>query len=178
MSGEGQHLGLEGALDDLRIEAMTEADLPHVLAIEEQSFGDPWPEQVFRTEFRHSWSHQRVLRADDGAVVGYVVFWQVSDELRLLNMAVDPKVRHHHHGRILLEQLRTFGEANGCRFISTEMRRGNEAALTMAEHFGFKQVGLRPGREGGEDDSLEAEDTLVLLYDLGSTSDVGPLPGA
>jgi ribosomal-protein-alanine N-acetyltransferase len=170
--------GREGPSEDGVIAPMVEGDLPQVLAIEQQSFDDPWPEQVFRSEFRHSWSHQKVLRAKDGRVLGYVVFWQVSDELRLLNVAVDPRVRHHHHGRILLDQVRTYGEQNGCRFISTEMRRGNAAGRAMMAHYGFKQVGVRPGREGGEDDSLESEDTLVLLYDMGSTSEVGPLPGA
>ena len=55
----------------LRIDVMTEDDLGSVLAIERQSFDDPWPAEVFRAELRHSWSHCHVLRGEAAAVVGY-----------------------------------------------------------------------------------------------------------
>lgn len=158
---------------DLRVEAMVESDLEEVLAIEVQSFDDPWPAEVFRAELRHCWSHCRVLRRGDAAaVLGYLVFWSVADEVHLLNVAVDPAERKHHYGTALLDYLRAFAVEQTARFITLEVRRSNAAALVLYEHAGFRPVGVRPRYYANND-----EDAIVMLNDLGSTSDVGPLPG-
>lgn len=159
--------------DGLRIENMTEDDLDEVLAIERQSFNDPWPPEVFKAELRHCWSHCRVLRKDGAAVIlGYLVYWSVADEVHLLNVAVDPKQRNHHYGRALLDYLRDFAVTQSARFITLEVRRSNQAAITLYEHAGFRPVGVRPRYYANN-----GEDAIVMLNDLGSTSNVGPLPG-
>lgn len=158
---------------DLRVESMVESDLEQVLAIELQSFDDPWPAEVFRAELRHCWSHCRVLRRGDvPAILGYLVFWSVADEVHLLNVAVDPVERKHHYGTALLDYLRAFAVEQTARFITLEVRRSNAAALVLYEHAGFRPVGVRPRYYANND-----EDAIVMLHDLGSTSDVGPLPG-
>ncbi|MCA9518348.1 MAG: ribosomal protein S18-alanine N-acetyltransferase [Myxococcales bacterium] len=151
---------------------MTEDDLGSVLAIERQSFDDPWPAEVFRAELRHSWSHCHVLRGEAAAVVGYVVFWAVADEVHLLNVAVDPKVRHQHLGRKLVDYLSAFAAEHEARFVTLEVRRSNTAAIALYESAGFRSVGVRPRYYANND-----EDAVVMLLDLGSTSQVGKLPG-
>lgn len=154
------------------IEAMTAGDLDDVLAIEQASFDDPWPEQVFSAELRHCWSRCLVLRpAATEPLVGYLVFWHVVDEVHLLNIAVDPACRHRRYGRMLLDHLRAFAAGVAARFITLEVRRSNAAAIGLYESAGFKKVGVRPAYY-----SRGAEDAVVMLFDLGSTSQVGPLP--
>ncbi|MFT7579247.1 MAG: ribosomal-protein-alanine N-acetyltransferase [Myxococcota bacterium] len=166
--------------DDVRIDFMTETDIEQVLGIELQSFTDPWPEEVFRAELRHSWSNCVVLRKSDpgglGAdgpehVVGYLVFWSVADEVHLLNVAIDPKERHHQLASRLMGHLREFAVDHTARFITLEVRRSNDAAIHLYENSGFKPVGVRPRYYANND-----EDAIVMLHDLGSTSHVGPLP--
>jgi len=158
--------------DGLRIEHMTEQDLDEVLTIERQSFNDPWPPEVFKAELRHCWSHCRVLRRDgDPGLLGYLVYWSVADEVHLLNVAVDPAQRQHHHGRRLLDYLHEFAVTQAARFITLEVRRSNAAAIALYERTGFRSVGVRPRYYANN-----GEDAIVMLLDLGAISQVGPLP--
>ena len=160
------------AEDELTIEAMTMDDLPEVLAIEQNSFDDPWPEDVFRAELRHCWSHCRVLR-QDRELIGYIVFWQVADEVSLLNVAVKPGERRHHCGRLLIDYMLDSAREHNARFISLEVRRSNQAAIRLYESGGFKQVGVRPSYYANN-----GEDAIVMLYDMGSQSGMNVLPGS
>ncbi len=156
-----------------QIDDMTEDDLEEVLAIESQCFDDPWPPEVFRAELRHCWSHCRVLRKGgaNSPIVGYLVFWSVADEAHVLNVAVDPAERRRTYGSQLVDHLRQHASDSGARFITVEVRRSNEAATKLYNKSGFRPVGVRPKyyQDNGED-------AIVMLHDLGSTSNVGPLP--
>ena len=157
---------------EVSIQPMTGEDLSAVLDIERGSFEDPWPEEVFEAEMRHSWSKCLVLhKNDDQRPVGYVIFWSVADEVHLLNLAVDPVERHHHYGLILMDHMVEYAREQGARFITLEVRRSNEAAVALYERGGFKQVGVRPSYYANN-----GEDALLMLYDLGSDTGVFKRP--
>lgn len=159
--------------DGLRIEQMNERDLDEVLAIERQSFHDPWPPEVFRAELRHCWSHCRVLRrTSDESLVGYIVYWSVADEVHLLNVAVDPAARGRQYGQHLVDYLRRFAVAQAARFITLEVRRSNTAAISLYERTGFRPVGVRPRYYANN-----GEDAIVMLYDLGAEDADAPSAG-
>ena len=152
-------------MDDLKIQRMAVEDLESVLAIEQGSFNDPWTEDIFKAELRHSWSHCDLLCDRDGKIVGYIVFWSVADEVHLLNVAVDPSKRKHQYGRCLLDHMLEFARSASARFITLEVRSSNEAALQLYESGGFKRVGVRPRYYAND-----GEDAVIMLYDLGSQS--------
>ncbi len=153
-------------LTDSTIDFMTTEDLPEVLSVEARSFDDPWPEEVFKAELRHCWSHCRVLRSQpDGGIIGYVIFWSVADEVHLLNIAIDPDERHHHHGRQLLDYMMDYARESSVRFVTLEVRSSNRAAIQLYESGGFQQVGVRPTYYNNN-----GEDAVVMLCDLGSQS--------
>ncbi len=159
--------------DDATLETMTAEDLEEIFAVESRSFEDPWPEEVFRAELRHCWSHCHVLRrTETSELLGYIVFWSVADEVHLLNVAVNPDERHHHYGRMLVDFMLGFAAENKARFVTLEVRRSNVAAIALYESGGFRQVGVRPKYY-----SNNGEDAILMLYDLGSQSAVSPLPG-
>ncbi len=160
--------------DEVTIEPMRPEDIEDILSIEQASFDDPWTEDTFRSELRHCWSQCRVLRRrEDGRVVGYLVFWTVVDEVHLLNLAVKPGERHHQKGRMLLDYLVAYACEHHARFITLEVRRSNEAAISLYERGGFRQVGVRPSYY-----QSNGEDAVVMLYDCGSNSNVAALPAA
>ena len=159
-------------IQDLVIQRMSPEDLEEVLAIEASSFDIPWTDEVFRAELRHSWSHCDVLRQGQGGpVLGYIVFWSVADEVHLLNVAVDPTRRQHHHGRRLLDHMLEFARGHGARFITLEVRASNVAAIQLYESGGFKRVGVRPSYYASN-----GEDAVLMLFDLGSESGQMRLP--
>ena len=158
--------------EDLVIQRMTPEDLDEILGIETGSFNDPWTDEIFHAELRHSWSHCDVLREPDGGrILGYIVFWGVADEVHLLNVAVHPGERQHHPGRRLLDHMLAFARDASARFITVEVRSSNTAAIHLYESADFKRVGVRPRYYANN-----GEDAVIMLYDLGSQSGQMRLP--
>ena len=76
-------------------------------------------------------------------LVGYVCFWVVFEELRMMNLAVAPHVRHRGIGRWLLQQAITMGLEQGARRALLEVRASNSPALALYERTGFSRSGMR-----------------------------------
>jgi ribosomal-protein-alanine N-acetyltransferase len=76
-------------------------------------------------------------------LVGYVCFWVVFEELRMMNLAVAPHVRHRGIGRWLLQQAMTMGLEQGARRALLEVRASNSPALALYERAGFSRSGMR-----------------------------------
>lgn len=76
-------------------------------------------------------------------LVGYVCFWVVFEELRMMNLAVAPHVRHHGIGRWLLQQAVRIGLEQGARRALLEVRASNNPALALYEQAGFSRSGVR-----------------------------------
>ena len=120
-------------------------DLDEMLAIEELSFGSPWPRVSFLGEFSvpHSFSYG-VRSETDNKLLGYIVFWLLEDEIHILNLAVHPAVRRGGIATVLLKYLVDVAQKAACRLIFLEVRPSNVAALSLYESFGFTKVGMRP----------------------------------
>ena len=143
---------------------MTTGDLPDVLAIEAVSFPNPWSENTFLGEIQNvhiSFPLVAVAEAPE-RIIGYVIYWQVHDEVQINNIAVHPEFRGLGVGesllKIVLERLR----AEGVRFVSLEVRVSNTPARSLYKKLGFETLGLRKGYYINP-----AEDALVMGLVLG-----------
>jgi len=76
-------------------------------------------------------------------LVGYVCFWVVFEELRMMNLAVAPHVRHRGIGRWVLQQALTMGREQGARRALLEVRVSNQPAVALYERVGFSRSGVR-----------------------------------
>jgi len=76
-------------------------------------------------------------------LVGYVCFWVVFEELRMMNLAVAPHVRRRGIGRWLLQQALTMGREEGARRALLEVRVSNHPAVALYEYAGFSRSGVR-----------------------------------
>ena len=129
---------------EITVRPMTEADLPAVLQIEQRCFPDPWSEGIFRSALGDElclW-----LAAETGGVLaGYAGMQSVLDEGYIDNVAVDPGFRRRGAASALLEAI--IGEAlrRKLRFLSLEVRAGNEGAIALYTAFGFTPAGRRRG---------------------------------
>ena len=70
------------------------------MAIERQSFSNPWLESTFGGEIQNvGLSHPMVAAARPGGdVIGYVLYWLVGDEMQINNVAVHPEWRRRKIG--------------------------------------------------------------------------------
>jgi ribosomal-protein-alanine N-acetyltransferase len=143
---------------------MTAADLPAVMAIENQAFSNPWSTEMVKKELTQEWSV--VLLAEGAtpsgwALRGFAIFWLVTDELHILNVATDLACRREGIGRTVLNAALTWGREHACRLAVLEVRRSNEAAINLYKSLSFRAVGVRPSYY--QDDH---EDAVVMILDL------------
>lgn len=135
-----------GSFTAYTIGPMRPDDIDDVMRVETSGHPCPWTPQMFLQELQRDQAHIDVLRRDIGRqVVGFISHWVVLDELHLLNVAILPEERRRGHARRLIEHMLAFARQSSCRVVMLEVRRSNEAALTMYRNFGFSSVGVRPG---------------------------------
>ena len=137
---------------ELYLRSMTVADIDDVMAIETVAFASPWSRQFFLEELRAT--HARsVLCQREGKPIGYVIYWEVSGELDIHNVAVHPRNRRQGVARAMLGHIIESATQRGFRRMTLEVRKSNDAAQTLYRSLGFATCGLRKGyySDNGED---------------------------
>src|SRR5262249_53844871 len=94
-------------------------------------------------------------------LLGFLIFWLVHDELHILNVATHPSHRRRGVAWAVLEAALDRGRQNRCTLATLEVRRSNEAALSLYRAFGFRAVGIRPNYYVDE-----GEDAIVMVLDF------------
>ena len=82
--------------------------------------------------------------ASGGAIVGYLCYWIVFEELRLMNLAVIESMRHRGIARSLVATALQTGMSQSAHRAVLEVRASNRAAQRLYEGFGFSQTAIRP----------------------------------
>ncbi len=124
------------------IRGMTEADLPEVCAIENETFSDPWSHDDFRSSLLDNKNDYLVVEID-GRIAAYCGFWGVAGEGDIFNVAVKKEYRRQHIGETMLKALIEKGVARGITSFTLEVRSSNDPAIRLYESLGFKSAGIR-----------------------------------
>lgn len=147
--------------DELRLAAMTEADLPEVLAVETAIYSHPWTRGNFADSLRAG--YQCWLWRRGAELVGYFILAAGGGEAHLLNLSIAPQCQRQGLGGRLLGEALRIARAEGARRLLLEVRPSNLAAQRLYARHGLRQIGLRrdyyPAHTG-------REDALVLAIDL------------
>ena len=136
------------------IQEMLLEDIPAVLEIDRVSFSNPWPERSYRYELTDNPAAQLfVAKLDDGAVVAYLGYWLIADEVHISTFAVHPEFRLNGIGEDLLRMALSDAQMKGAQIATLEVRESNAAAISLYEKLGFEVVGNRKGyyRDNNED---------------------------
>jgi ribosomal-protein-alanine N-acetyltransferase len=80
----------------------------------------------------------------DIRICGYADMWMIAGEAQLNNIAVDADMRRRGYGRMLLEHMTDSCKRQGCSSMTLEVRRSNDAAISMYRSAGFTEAGIRP----------------------------------
>lgn len=133
----------------LVIEPATRDDLDRLVRLEQDSFSAPWTRKMFEAELEgNPFSRLLLARAapdGDGApeTVGYIGFWIVFEELRVMNLAVAPAARRRGIARALVRRALDEGVEGGATRAVLEVRASNEAAKRLYEAEGFTAYAVR-----------------------------------
>ena len=147
----------------------TEQDLDRILRIEQASFSVPWTRKMFEVELgQNPFGHLYVAWPSDdeggpGWFIGYVCFWVVFEEFRLMTLAVEPSARRSGFGRALLRHAMALGRAQGATRALLEVRASNAAALRLYEQAGFRRTAVRTRYY-----AHPTEDAVLMELDLSS----------
>lgn len=149
---------------------MTEKDLAEVVALEGEVFTWPWSERSFVEEMGRGFSHIFVARDKAGALLGFIIFWALYDEMHILNLAVGEEARRRGVGLGLVTEALRYARRRGATTADLEVRESNAAAISFYEKLGFTRVGRRRGYY-----ESPAEDAVLMrLEDLGRISKKTP----
>jgi len=123
-------------------EPLSENVMDEVLAIERDSFPEPWSRRLFQQEMNHPGS-EFVVMIMDARVVGYGGFWMVLEEAHITSVAVLPELRRRGLGSLLLSRLLEIAVGKGARRATLEVRESNVAGINLYRKFGFEPVAVR-----------------------------------
>ena len=142
-------------------------DLDDVLAIERASFASPWTQGMFEAELLGN-PFARFLGAfcneeapPPKRLLGYICYWVVFDELRLMNLAVRPDGRRRGIASHLVRYAMEEGMTQGTTRALLEVRASNRLAQRLYQTLGFRQYGRRRSYYTNPD-----EDAILMQVQL------------
>lgn len=136
---------------------MRKRHLRGVMAIENDTNGHPWSENLFLGELRNPTGRVYNVASDSHRVLGFCGLMLVTDEGHITTIAVTPDARRMGIATALL--VTTIREAvdRGIAHLTLEVRVSNRAAIEMYRRFGFAPGGIRPKYY-----SQPVEDALIM----------------
>lgn len=153
------------------IRPMTERDISSVMAIQIASFPDPWTPLAYAMELRHNPSARYAVETDgDGAIRGYIGWWETPYGATITQVAVDASRRRAGVGRALVACAVESARSAGCETLQLEVRAANEGAQAFYRSLGFEEVSRREGYYEAPDD-----DAVVMALPLASGGSPVPL---
>ena len=97
----------------------------------------------------------------DGRVDGFLLSWDVADEVHLLDLVVARASRRTGLGFALVEALLEHARERGARLVLLEVRRSNTAAQALYRKAGFVNDGERPAYYTDGEDAVLMRVTLA-----------------
>jgi len=143
-------------------EAMSEARLEEVLAIEHSAYAHPWSRGNFADSLRSGYEAQMLCAGE--VILGYFVAMKGVDEVHLLNITVAPAYQRQGWGRVMLDALSLWSRGQGAQWLWLEVRVGNTRAQQVYDRYGFRRVGDRKNYYPA--DQGKREDAIVMSFKL------------
>lgn len=138
-----------------QIRRATPADIAAIVAIEKESFIDPWEQAVFLEALTYYPTTYFVAECD-GAVVGFVVggLEDTGENIygHLCNLGVSPRYRRRGIGRLLVNRVQHQFALEMATGVQLEVRVSNTTAQRFYRRMGYRDVfGIEHYYANGED---------------------------
>ena len=138
-----------------------EADVDAVVALEHESFSNPWPRETLVWELTNSdVTRVYLVRDDEDRAIAFCIVWIIFDELHINTLAVGPAHRRRGVATFLLREVMAEAARDGARRATLEVRESNAAALELYARLGFQVTARRRNYY-----TNPVEDALILWRD-------------
>ncbi len=130
------------SITELAIRRMIEEDLDEVMELEGKAFSSPWTRDMYLREIEKPEGCYLVARLGE-RLAGYGGALIIIDEAHVMTLAVRPELRRRGIAARILLELVTGVEEMGARFLTLEVRKSNQPAISLYTRFGFQIMGER-----------------------------------
>ncbi len=142
------------SLNNFTLRAMTPADLPAVMAIEQDAYATPWPEASYRHELEHGTRSCFDLLTYRRQAIGYSGVWHFVEEAHLGTIVVHPALQRQGLGEMLLLNILQRAITLNIKTVTLEVRPSNVAAKQLYLKYGFEEVGYRKNYYRDDEDAI------------------------
>ena len=120
-------------------------DIPYVLEIENVSFPNPWHEMTFRGEICNQpiSSAFVIVYKPQKRVIGYLVFWQINEQMQINNIAIHPDFRRMGIAEAVMQKVLSEIRMGEIKYVALEVRPSNIAARSLYNKLGFDVLGIK-----------------------------------
>ncbi len=121
---------------------ITREDAKALAQLDKECFSVPWSEKSFLDEVSNQ-AAKYVIAKDGDIIAGYAGFWQVLDEGQITNVAVRKDSRRRKIASAMIFELIKKAIQHNISRLTLEVRKSNNAAISLYTSCGFKVVGER-----------------------------------
>lgn len=143
----------------INITDLKSEDVEKVAEIEKMCFSKPWSENSFKNALNDSNSKFFVVRLGSDIIGFSGMYIAAGAEGYVYNIAVNPLFRKKGIGTILTKKLINYAKENNLEFLSLEVRKSNNSAISVYEKCGFEKVGTRKNFY-----ESPVEDALIMTF--------------
>ena len=147
-------------IGNISITNMKSEHIPSLCLLEQQCFSSPWSQSSFE-EYLNNPDCIFLVALYENEVAGYIGMYSVLDEGNITNVAVFENYRRLGIGRMLIDELIQRSKQKGLSFLTLEVRKSNNAAISLYKSCGFNEVGQRK-----EYYSKPTEDAVLMTVQL------------
>ena len=143
------------------IEAMRREDIPEVVRLEREAFGQmAWHAEDFEAAIVSTCDFPLVIRAGTGSIgiAGYAVLRIIAPEAEIENICVAPACRRSGVGEALMEEMLRLTAERDAERIFLEVRAHNEPAKALYLKKGFIESNRRRNYYQGP-----TEDAIIMM---------------
>jgi ribosomal-protein-alanine N-acetyltransferase len=141
----------------LEFSRMQAQDIDEVLRIEYAVYPFPWVRENFLDSLLSGYEAW-IVRDGSRQLLGYFLMMVAVDEAHLLNITVALDAQGKGTGRLMLDKAVAVARERKMQSILLEVRPSNLRALSLYEHYGFFQIGVRknyyPAAHGKREDAI------------------------
>lgn len=143
------------------IKAMCQKDIPEVLLLEREAFGQmAWHAEDFESAISSKCDFPLVIQAENDSIglAGYAVLRIIAPEAEIENICVAPACRRSGVGETLMEEMLRLAAERDAERIFLEVRAHNEPAKALYLKSGFVESYRRKNYYQGP-----TEDAIIMM---------------
>ena len=116
-------------------------DFDRIYEIEKRVFSNPWSKESIKKELDNDSKSLNLISEIDGQLMGYFFSHMISNEVHILNIAIDVSFQHRGNGEDFFNQI--FKKYLEYANVFLEVKRTNLPAINLYHKFGFEEIDIR-----------------------------------